>query len=101
MVLTLVPCFPVNAGERFCYSYYQDHANCFSINLLDITNNISISAASFQSRADVYNQNSYQTDLERLTSCLSFGMIQNIHGKLFPFINLLNEIDLHVNKSFQ
>ena len=49
----------------------------FEIALLnDITNNISISAASFESRAKVYNENFQQVDQERLCKLAEFGRSQ-------------------------
>ena len=46
----------------------------FSKKLLDdFTNNISVSAASFQSRAEVYNENFRECDSKRLKGCSVFG----------------------------
>ncbi len=53
----------------------------FSTKLLeDFTNNISISAASFQSRAEVYNENFRVSDMERLKYCSDFGRSLLVHG---------------------
>ena len=46
----------------------------FEVALLkDITNNISVSATSFESRATVYNENFEKIDQERLTHLTEFG----------------------------
>lgn len=45
----------------------------FEVALLDITNNISVSATSFESRATVYNENFQKIDQERLTHLAEFG----------------------------
>ena len=45
--------------------------------LHDITNNLSISAASFESRAAVYNENFMAVDKERLSLLNEFGRSQN------------------------
>lgn len=80
-------------GKKFNYSFYRSSSNktfffnhvgkeyfhitsqtVFSIDLLeDITNNISLSATSFQSRAEVYNENFRELDAKNLKSFSDFG----------------------------
>lgn len=79
-------------GKKFSHSYYQIHGRKYYFNpsnsdyfhisnqtvfatslIADITNNISISASSFQSRAEVYNENFRQSDHKRLKMLTDFG----------------------------
>ena len=79
-------------GKKFSHSYYHDNGKLYYFNpddseyfhittqtvfssmlLADITNNISISAASFLSRAEVYNEDFRQVDSERLKNYNEFG----------------------------
>jgi hypothetical protein len=79
-------------SNKFYYSYYSHDGNThfyslngkkffhitsktiFDLSLLeDVTNNVSISATSFQSRAEVYNENFRTPDSERLKCLYMFG----------------------------
>ena len=59
--------------------YFQiSSQTLFEVALLhDITNNVSISAASFESRATVYNENFMAIDKERLSHLMEFGRSQS------------------------
>ena len=78
--------------KKLFYSYYQcgDQLHYYNHNALkffqlsaqtvfeialicDITNNISVSACSFQSRAEVYNENFRELDCERLKNFTDYG----------------------------
>ena len=80
------------AAPKFHYSYYQQgdvtkyyipqgekyfqysSQTVFETALLeDVTNNISISATSFESRAEVYNENFRDLDIARLKHLCEFG----------------------------
>lgn len=76
--------------KRFYYSlkdatYFQATSQTvFEIALLeDITNNISISAASFESRAQVYNENFRKIDQDRLQQLTAFG--RNVTDEEHPW----------------
>jgi hypothetical protein len=85
--------------KKFHYSYYQFGGRMHYYNpiplkffqlssqtvfetalIFDITNNISVSACSFQSRAEVYNENFREVDCERLKHFNDYGRnITDIH----------------------
>lgn len=76
-------------SKKFSHSYYHQGEKLHYFNpgdseyfhistqtifsTYDITNNIAISATSFQSRAEVYNENFRKTDHERLINFTDFG----------------------------
>ena len=78
----------MSCSKKFSYSFFQEDdkiyyyspddiffqlssQTIFEVKFLkDVTNNVSISATSFQSRAEVYNENFREIDGERL-KCLS------------------------------